>query len=50
MKDNQLKNKQGGFLQIIIVIIIIVLILSYFHINIGTVVDYVRNAFHNVFG
>ncbi len=50
MNTNKLKNKRGGFFQIIIVIIIMVLILSYFHINIGTVVHYIATAFHNVFG
>lgn len=47
---NGMKNKQSGFLQIIIFIILVVLILSYFHINLSGVVNYIVNAFHNVFG
>ena len=50
MNKNKFQNKQGGFLQIIIFIIILILILSYFHINISTVFNYIATAFHNVFG
>ena len=44
------KNKQGGFLQLIILLIIIILILSYFHVHLSDVVNYIVQAFHNVFG
>ena len=47
---NNIKNKQGGFIQIIIFIIIVILVLSYFHINLSGVVNYIIAAFHNVFG
>ena len=45
-----IKNNQGGFLQIIIFVIIVILILSYFHVNLSGVVNYIIAAFHNVFG
>ncbi len=48
--SNGMKNKQGGFLQIIIFIIVVVLILSYFHVSLSGVVNYIITAFHNVFG
>jgi len=44
-----MQNKQNGFLQIIIFLVIAVLVLSYFHINIQTVINYIITAFHNVF-
>ena len=47
---NNIKNKQGGFLQIIIFIIVVVLILSYLGIHLNSVVNYIITAFHNVFG
>lgn len=50
MNKKQIKNKQGGFLQLIIFLIIVVLVLGYFNINIHTVVNYIITAFHNVFG
>ena len=50
MNKEIFKNKQGGFLQIIIFIIIVILILSYFHINLSWLVNYIVAAFHNVFG
>ena len=43
-------NKQGGFLRLIIFIIVIILILSYFHVSLNGVVNYIITAFHNVFG
>ncbi|MEI7765715.1 MAG: hypothetical protein WCI93_03995 [bacterium] len=45
-----MKNQQSGFLRIIILIIVVVLILSYFHVSISSVVNYIGTAFHNVFG
>ena len=43
------KNKQGGFLQLIILIIIIVCILAYFHVSIGSAFNSIVNAFRSVF-
>jgi hypothetical protein len=46
----KIKNKKGGFLKLIIFIIVIVLVLSYFHVDLKGIVDYIVKAFHNVFG
>lgn len=45
-----MQNKQGGFLKLIILIIVVVLLLSYFNVNLSSVVNYIVKAFHNVFG
>jgi len=47
MKNN-IKNKNGGFLQIIIVIIIALLIMKYFGITISVVVDWFLSFFRSV--
>jgi len=49
MKGEWTKNRQGGFLKLIILIIVAVLILSYFHISVREVFDWVVNAFQRVF-
>jgi|GEM_PF-1542463 len=43
-------NKQKGFLKILLILVIAVLVLSYFHVRISTVVNYIVDAFHGVFG
>ncbi len=45
-----MKNKQGGFIEAIIIIIAIIIVLSFMHISLSGVVNYIVNAFHNVFG
>ncbi|MDD5721327.1 MAG: hypothetical protein PHT16_02690 [Candidatus Pacebacteria bacterium] len=34
------KNKQGGFLQIIILLIIVLLLMNYFHLTVSDILNY----------
>ena len=46
---NNIKNKQGGFLRLIILIVIILFLLSYFHVTISQAIDWVINTIKSVF-
>lgn len=42
MKKN-LKNKKGGFLQLIIIIIVVLLLIKYFNITLSGIIDWIKN-------
>lgn len=44
-----MKNKQGGFLQLIIFIIAVVFLLNYFNLHISTIWNWFVTMFHNIF-
>ena len=46
---NDFKNRQGGFLQIIIAIIVIILVMSYFHITISGIINWFIHLVQSVF-
>lgn len=45
---NEIENKKGGFLQVIIVIIIALLIMRYFGITISVVVNWFLSFFRSI--
>jgi len=45
---NKFNNKQGGFLKIILLIIVIVFLMSYFHITISGIFNWISHIFHDV--
>jgi uncharacterized protein involved in cysteine biosynthesis len=45
---NELKNKEGGFLQLIIIIIVVLLIMSYFNISISGIFNWLGALFNSV--
>ncbi|MFA5095171.1 MAG: hypothetical protein WC447_00705 [Candidatus Paceibacterota bacterium] len=47
--DNNIKNKQGGFLKLIILIVVILFLLSYFHVSVSQAIDWVINTIKSVF-
>ena len=47
MKDC-IKNKNGGFLKLIIFIIVAIFLMSYFHLTISGVVNWFVTMFNNV--
>lgn len=47
MKDN-LKNTQGGFIQIIIFILVVLLVMKYFNLTISDVFNYFKTFFAGV--
>ena len=46
--DGNIKNKRGGFLQIIIGILIALLIMKYLGVTVSGVVNWFLNTFHSV--
>ena len=46
--ENKTKNKEGGFIELIILIIIALLIMKYFGITISGVVDWFEAFFRSV--
>ena len=46
---NKFKNKQGGFIQIIILVIVVVCVLYFFHVSIADAFNWIVNAFQHVF-
>jgi len=48
MNKLNLKNKQSGFLNIIIAIIIIFLIMRYFGLTITGLIDWLKNLFYSI--
>jgi hypothetical protein len=46
---NKLKNKNGGFLELIIIIILAIFLLNYFHLSVDGVLNWFRVAFNNIF-
>lgn len=42
--NNQLKNQQGGFLQLIIFIIVAVFLMQYFGLTISGIVDWFKSV------
>jgi len=45
---NNIKNKQGGFLQLIIFIIIVLISMKYFHLTITDIINWVKALFNSV--
>jgi len=45
---NNIKNKQGGFLQLIILVLIALFIMKYYGVTISGVVDWFSNTFQDV--
>jgi len=45
---NKNNNKQGGFLKIILLILVIVFLMSYFHITVSGIFNWISNIFHSV--
>jgi hypothetical protein len=48
MKNIQIKNKQGGFLELIIVIIIGLLLMQYYGITFTSIFDWLSNLVQSV--
>ena len=46
---NNLKNKQGGFLKLIIFIIIALLIMKYFNISVSDIINWFKTLFSTIF-
>ncbi len=46
---NNHKNKQGGFLQLIIFIVVVIFLLNYFNITISGIINWFVTMFQNVF-
>ena len=48
---NKIKNKEGGFIELIIVIIVVLLLLRYLNVQISITdtVNWFLNLFHSVF-
>ncbi|MDR3519943.1 MAG: hypothetical protein P4L63_03620 [Candidatus Pacebacteria bacterium] len=46
--ENKIKNKEGGFIELIILIIIALLIMKYFGITISGVVNWFESFFRSV--
>ncbi|MFH1608712.1 MAG: hypothetical protein ABH951_01685 [Patescibacteria group bacterium] len=49
MSKLKFKNKRGGFLKLILIIIVVVFLLSYFHVTISGVFNWIVHAFQSVF-
>jgi uncharacterized protein involved in cysteine biosynthesis len=45
---NKNNNQQGGFLKIILIIIVVVFLMSYFHITISGIFNWIAGIFHSV--
>jgi len=45
---NNIKNKQGGFLKLIIFIIVVIFLMNYFHITISGIVNWFVTMFQNI--
>ncbi|MFA6524009.1 MAG: hypothetical protein WC264_00850 [Candidatus Paceibacterota bacterium] len=43
-----MKNKQGGFLKLIIFIIVVIFLMNYFHITITGIVNWFVTMFQNI--
>ena len=46
--DSNIKNKQGGFLKLIIFIVVALFLMKYFKLSISDVVDWVKALFSSV--
>lgn len=46
--DIKIKNKESGFLQLILIIIIVIFLLSYFHVSVSQAIDWLKNLFNNI--
>ena len=46
---NLTKNKQKGFIELIIIIIVAVVLMNYFHVTLTTAWNWFANALHNIF-
>ncbi len=44
-----IKNKEGGFIKLIILIIIVLFLLSYFHVTIGQAINWLVTTIKSVF-
>jgi hypothetical protein len=49
LSNNNIKNKRGGFLQIIIFIIVALLIMKFLGVTVSEVVDWFKSFFGSVF-
>jgi hypothetical protein len=49
MIDGSIKNKQGGFLKLIIFIIVVLFLMKYFNISLSDIVNWVKALFSSVF-
>ena len=45
---NNLKNRKGGFLELIIFIIVAFLLMRYFHITLTQIFDWLKGLFNSV--
>ena len=45
---NNIKNKQGGFLKLIIFIIVVIFLMDYFNITISGIVNWFVTMFQNI--
>ncbi len=43
--NREIKNRQGGFLQLIILIVVAVLLMKYFNVSVSDVVDWFKSVF-----
>ena len=46
---NFAKNKNKGFIELIIVIVVAIFLMSYFHVTLSTAWNWFANALHNIF-
>ncbi|MEO5635370.1 MAG: hypothetical protein ABIS26_02440 [Candidatus Paceibacterota bacterium] len=46
--NNNMQNRQGGFIEIIVMLIIIFLIMRYFGLTFTGIIAWIENLFHSV--
>ncbi len=47
--NNNIKNKQGGFIKLIIFIVVVLFLMKYFEISVVDVLNWVKTLFNSVF-
>ena len=45
---NNIENKQGGFLQLIIFIIIVLVCMKYFHLTLTDIINWIKALFNSI--
>ena len=47
--NNNIKNKQGGFIKLIIFIVVVLFLMKYFEISVVDVLNWLKTLFNSVF-
>ena len=47
--NNNIKNKQGGFIKLIIFIVVVLFLMKYFEISVVDVLNWFKTLFNSVF-